>query len=70
MYAFKIATTSKGARVWWAHWQCPHGLPGAIDIRDATQEEAALMEKVVWNRDTAADLDKIKALIARNFTAE
>ena len=65
MSAYKVVTTSEGARVWWVHWQCPHGLPGHTDIRDATSEESALMDRVIWDRDTPADLDKIKALIAR-----
>ena len=65
MAAYKVATTPEGARVWWAHWQLPHGVPNHSEIRDATEEESALMQKVIWDQDTPNDLDKIKELIQR-----
>lgn len=63
MATYKIGQTREGARVWWAHWQSPYGMPGTVVVRDATNEEAALMEKVVWERDHPTDLEKIKTLI-------
>jgi hypothetical protein len=66
MSVYKVATTSLGARVWWPHWQLPYGLPNCRDIRDATDEEATLMEKVVWDRDTPLDLEKLRDMIAQS----
>lgn len=64
MAAFRVGTTSMGARVWW-DWQGAGFEENCSNVRDATDEEAALMEKVVWDNDTPADLDKLKQLIAR-----
>jgi hypothetical protein len=66
MAAYKVATTLQGSRVWWPHWQLPNGIPGYTSIRDATDEESALMEKIVWDKDTPADLEKLKALIQQS----
>lgn len=46
---------------WWEIWQRPHE-PG----RDATAEEAALMEKVVWDNDTSADRQRLRDLLKTN----
>lgn len=66
MAAYKIGETREGARVWWANWQSPHGMPGTTIVRDASDEEAKLMERVVWEQDTQADLDRLKSLIQRS----
>jgi hypothetical protein len=58
--------TAEGARVWWANWQLPGGAPWTKVIRDATDEETALMEKVMWDRATPRDIDKLKELIQRS----
>jgi hypothetical protein len=66
MATYKVGMTCEGAKVWWAHWQAPHGLAGTEALRDATDEEAALMEKVVWDRDNPSDLDRLKELLQRS----
>ncbi|MGA9855071.1 MAG: hypothetical protein WBR29_07340 [Gammaproteobacteria bacterium] len=56
-----------GAPAWWVNWQMA-GIDMAgshDDIRPATAEEAALMDKVVWDSDTAADRDRLKELLGR-----
>lgn len=64
MSAYRVGTTPKGARVWWG-WDGRGIEASCFDVRDATDEEAALMDKVVWHNDTPADLDRIKVLIGR-----
>lgn len=63
MAVYQIATNSKGERVWWAGYDLPGGLPGSSQQRDATEEEAALMEKVIWNRDSFGDLERLRELL-------
>lgn len=57
--------TSGNHRVWWAGWELPHAdFQDYKDIRDATEEESALMDKIVWGSDTPADCVKVRELIA------
>jgi hypothetical protein len=64
---YKVATNSTGERIWCAGYDMAHcdmPLLGYSDIRDASAEEAALMDKVVWGSDSEADCRKLKELIA------
>lgn len=63
MAAYKVGETRTGVRIWWASWMSHGGYAGVKTIRDASQEEQELMEKVVWDNDTPADLDRLKRLI-------
>ena len=63
MAAYKVGTDSTGVRVWW-NWQGAGFESHHTDVRDATPEEAALMDKVIWDTDTPDDCRRIKELIA------
>ena len=63
MAVYHVGTNSTGERVWW-DWQGRSFASHHTDVRDATPEEAALMEKVIWDRHTDADCRRIKELIA------
>lgn len=45
---------------WWAAWELP-GQPG----RDATPEESAIMDKIVWQSDTPADRERLRQLLKK-----
>lgn len=65
MSAYKVGTNSTGDRVWWG-WQGAGFESHHSNVRDATSEEAALMEKVCWDRDTDADRKKLRELIRQS----
>lgn len=46
---------------WWAVWQMPHHNPPGT--RDATEEEAALMDKVVWETATRKEVSRLRELV-------
>lgn len=56
-----IVGTSYSGRVWRESWQQIH----LEDERPATAEESALMNKVIWNNDTAEDRAKLRALLQK-----
>jgi hypothetical protein len=63
--AYSVATNNTTrSRTWWVKWEMAAAeMSGYSQIRDATDEEAALMEKVVWNRETDADRERLLELI-------
>lgn len=65
MSAYKVAISPHGDPIWWVGYEMASAdLSQYSNIRDATPEEAALMERVVWDRHTDADCKMLKALIA------
>lgn len=67
MSAYTVATSRASRdRTWWAKWEMGSvSLFGYSDLRDATDEEAELMEKVVWNQDSQEDRERLRKLIER-----
>lgn len=55
-------TVSPSAGTWWANYEMG-GEAAAPDARPATDEESALMDKVVWSSDTDEDRSKLLRLI-------
>lgn len=64
MAVYNVGTDSTGVRVWW-NWQGRGFADHHTEVRDATPEEAALMDKVIWDKDTPDDCRQIKELIQR-----
>ena len=63
MAAFHVGTSSTGERVWW-DWQGRSFESHYTDVRDATPEEAKIMERIVWGNDLPGDCRKVKEMIA------
>lgn len=62
MSAYKVGFPTGGSRVWWPSYQDAL-MPAHLDRRDATTEEAALMEKVIWDKATEAEVAELRRLI-------
>lgn len=67
MGAYSVATNNRtGDRTWWVKWEMAGAeLSGYSQIRDADDEESALMEKIVWNKDGHNDRERLRKLIER-----
>lgn len=62
MSAYRVGKDKNGNGVWWPTWEM--SASGAYgELRDATPEESALMEKVIWRRANGGDLQRLRALI-------
>lgn len=59
MSAFVISRDADGRLVWWESWHVL-GLPKE---REPTPEEEAIMERVVFESDTAADRARLRELL-------
>lgn len=63
MAAYNVGTTSMGVRCWWDWRGASFFTHLCTDIRDATSEEAEIMDKVVSHRYTLADCYRLQELI-------
>lgn len=64
MSAYSVMQDSLGGWVWWENWRMASASLGDYkNIRPATNEESALMDKVVWDTATAEERGKLRALI-------
>lgn len=63
MARYRVGTSPGGSRVWWAAWELPHAdMQQYSDVRDSTEEETALMDKIVWGSATPDDCRKVREL--------
>lgn len=61
MSAYFVAVDADGEPVWWEGWRSPgHRLASR---RPATAAEEMLMDRIVWDRATPADVARLKALL-------
>lgn len=55
-------SVSPSVGTWWANYEMG-AEPASGDVRPATAEESALMDKVVWDRDTEDDRSALRRLV-------
>lgn len=66
MSAYSVGRTKDGNVSWWENWTAARNPIGAYEhVRPATDEEAEIMTKVVWDNDTEADRAKLRLLLGR-----
>lgn len=58
--AYSVGRTCSGRAAWWENWLNPADV---TDVRPATMEERALMDKAVWGRANFADLECLREMI-------
>jgi hypothetical protein len=60
MSAYSVGRAPDGSWVWWENWKEPHQFP---ETRAATDEEALIMDRIVWHRASALDLERLKEML-------
>jgi hypothetical protein len=65
MSAYSVAQNQSGDWTWWLNWEMASSYTGAYkNIRPATAEESALMDKIVWETDTPEDRKRLRELLS------